>query len=66
MTQDMNEEADAEEFTFVLTGERKEYFLPDMKRNTSKKDEYTLGETSMYRRKTDKLVGRDNFDTNAI
>ncbi|GJR77631.1 hypothetical protein Tco_0089996 [Tanacetum coccineum] len=59
MTEDMNEEADAEEFTFVLTDEWKD-------KAASKKDGYTLGEPSMYERKTDKLVGHDNFDTNAI
>ncbi|GJW02494.1 hypothetical protein Tco_1561350 [Tanacetum coccineum] len=59
MTEDMNEEADAEEFTFVLTDEWKD-------KAASKKDGYTLGEPSMYERKTDKLVGQDNFDTNAI
>ncbi|GJR59052.1 abscisic aldehyde oxidase 3 [Tanacetum coccineum] len=59
MTEDMNEEADVEEFTFVLTDEWKD-------KAASKKDGYTLGEPSMYERKTDKLVGQDNFDTNAI
>ncbi|GJT60903.1 ARID DNA-binding domain-containing protein [Tanacetum coccineum] len=56
---DMNEEADVEKFTFVLTGEWKV-------KAASKKYGYTLGEPSMYERKTDKLVGHDNFDTNAI
>ncbi|GJZ31922.1 hypothetical protein Tco_0576969 [Tanacetum coccineum] len=79
MTKDINEEVDAEEFTFVLTDEWKEFFFAkyeakrrlgdniyDSRLAASKKYGYTLGEPSMYERKTDKLVGHDNFDTNAI
>ncbi|GKA77046.1 hypothetical protein Tco_0783507 [Tanacetum coccineum] len=81
MTEDMNEETDAVEFTFILTDEWKEFFAKsEAKRrldddiydsrvfiltSSSKKDGYTLGEPSMYERKTELLVGQDNFDTNA-